>query len=249
MPMRIALGLEYDGSAFCGWQTQPGGCGVQDHLAARALELRATPHRGHRRRAHGRRRARDARKSCTSIRGRERERSRGCAAPMPTCIAARACCGRSTCRRTSTRATAPARAPIAISSLNDARGARRCCAAAWAGTTARSTWARMARGRADRSWASTTSARFATPSARRSRRCATSREARGRRGGQPRRLHVPRQRVPAPHGAQHRGIARLRGRRDARAGMDRGARSPRATARVAAPTFAPDGLVPRGRRV
>lgn len=28
--MRIALGLEYDGGAFCGWQTQPGGCGVQD---------------------------------------------------------------------------------------------------------------------------------------------------------------------------------------------------------------------------
>ena len=32
--MRIALGLEYDGTAFCGWQTQPGGCGVQDHLQA-----------------------------------------------------------------------------------------------------------------------------------------------------------------------------------------------------------------------
>ena len=30
--MRIALGLEYDGSAFCGWQTQPQGCGVQDSL-------------------------------------------------------------------------------------------------------------------------------------------------------------------------------------------------------------------------
>jgi tRNA pseudouridine38-40 synthase len=30
--MRIALGLEYDGSAFCGWQTQPSRCGVQDHL-------------------------------------------------------------------------------------------------------------------------------------------------------------------------------------------------------------------------
>src|SRR5260221_847581 len=32
--MRIALGLEYDGAAFCGWQPQPGGCGVQDHLEA-----------------------------------------------------------------------------------------------------------------------------------------------------------------------------------------------------------------------
>lgn len=32
--MRIALGLEYDGSSFCGWQTQPSGCAVQDHLEA-----------------------------------------------------------------------------------------------------------------------------------------------------------------------------------------------------------------------
>lgn len=32
--MRIALGLEYDGAAFCGWQSQPGGCGVQDHVEA-----------------------------------------------------------------------------------------------------------------------------------------------------------------------------------------------------------------------
>jgi tRNA pseudouridine38-40 synthase len=30
--MRIALGIEYDGAAFCGWQTQPGGCAAQDHL-------------------------------------------------------------------------------------------------------------------------------------------------------------------------------------------------------------------------
>jgi tRNA pseudouridine38-40 synthase len=30
--MRIALGVEYDGSPFCGWQTQPSGCAVQDAL-------------------------------------------------------------------------------------------------------------------------------------------------------------------------------------------------------------------------
>jgi tRNA pseudouridine38-40 synthase len=32
--MRIALGIEYDGSGFCGWQTQPAGCSVQDRLEA-----------------------------------------------------------------------------------------------------------------------------------------------------------------------------------------------------------------------
>lgn len=32
--MRIALGIEYDGSAFYGWQTQPGGRTVQDSLEA-----------------------------------------------------------------------------------------------------------------------------------------------------------------------------------------------------------------------
>jgi len=30
--VRIALGVEYDGSRFCGWQTQPQGCAVQDAL-------------------------------------------------------------------------------------------------------------------------------------------------------------------------------------------------------------------------
>jgi tRNA pseudouridine38-40 synthase len=30
--MRIALGLSYDGSGFCGWQSQPSACGVQDAL-------------------------------------------------------------------------------------------------------------------------------------------------------------------------------------------------------------------------
>ena len=37
--MRIALGIEYDGSSFCGWQTQLSGCGVQDHLEAALAHL------------------------------------------------------------------------------------------------------------------------------------------------------------------------------------------------------------------
>jgi len=32
--LRIVLGVEYDGSAFCGWQSQPQACGVQDALDA-----------------------------------------------------------------------------------------------------------------------------------------------------------------------------------------------------------------------
>jgi len=30
--MRIALGIEYDGRPFCGWQSQPSRCGIQDAL-------------------------------------------------------------------------------------------------------------------------------------------------------------------------------------------------------------------------
>src|SRR5258706_1643458 len=41
--MRIALGLEYDGSAFCGWQTQPSACGVQDHLESALERFADTP--------------------------------------------------------------------------------------------------------------------------------------------------------------------------------------------------------------
>ena len=41
--MRIALGLEYDGSGFCGWQTQPSGCAVQDALDAALSQIAAHP--------------------------------------------------------------------------------------------------------------------------------------------------------------------------------------------------------------
>ncbi len=40
--MRIALGLEYHGAGFCGWQSQPSGCGVQDHLESAAAQFLAS---------------------------------------------------------------------------------------------------------------------------------------------------------------------------------------------------------------
>ena len=41
--MRIALGVEYEGSGFCGWQTQPAGCAVQDHLEAALAQIAGLP--------------------------------------------------------------------------------------------------------------------------------------------------------------------------------------------------------------
>ena len=41
--MRIALGVEYEGSGFCGWQTQPAGCAVQDRLEAALTQIAGAP--------------------------------------------------------------------------------------------------------------------------------------------------------------------------------------------------------------
>lgn len=41
--MRIALGLEYDGRPFCGWQSQKDRCSVQDALEAALAEIAGTP--------------------------------------------------------------------------------------------------------------------------------------------------------------------------------------------------------------
>ena len=41
--MRIALGIEYEGSGFCGWQTQPAGCAVQDRLEAALRQIADAP--------------------------------------------------------------------------------------------------------------------------------------------------------------------------------------------------------------
>lgn len=40
--MRVALGVEYEGSSFCGWQTQPSGCAVQDRLEAALAQIAGT---------------------------------------------------------------------------------------------------------------------------------------------------------------------------------------------------------------
>ncbi|HYP69149.1 MAG TPA: tRNA pseudouridine(38-40) synthase TruA [Thiobacillaceae bacterium] len=41
--MRVAVGLEYDGRSFCGWQSQPSGCGVQDALERATAEIAGHP--------------------------------------------------------------------------------------------------------------------------------------------------------------------------------------------------------------
>lgn len=41
--MRIALGLEYNGTGFCGWQAQPCGCSVQNALETALTKVAACP--------------------------------------------------------------------------------------------------------------------------------------------------------------------------------------------------------------
>lgn len=45
--MRIALGVEYDGAAYCGWQSQSSGCGVQDALETAIASIAQHPVRIH----------------------------------------------------------------------------------------------------------------------------------------------------------------------------------------------------------
>lgn len=41
--MRLALGIEYEGSGFCGWQTQSEKCAVQDKLEAALAQIAGVP--------------------------------------------------------------------------------------------------------------------------------------------------------------------------------------------------------------
>ncbi len=45
--MRVALGVEYDGTHFCGWQSQSNGCGVQDALESAIRFIAQHPIRVH----------------------------------------------------------------------------------------------------------------------------------------------------------------------------------------------------------
>jgi tRNA pseudouridine38-40 synthase len=45
--MRIALGVEYDGAPYCGWQSQTGACGVQDFLENAIKNITEHPVRTH----------------------------------------------------------------------------------------------------------------------------------------------------------------------------------------------------------
>ncbi len=45
--MRVALGLAYDGASFCGWQSQPVACGVQDALELAISKIALHPIRVH----------------------------------------------------------------------------------------------------------------------------------------------------------------------------------------------------------
>jgi len=43
--MRIAIAIEYNGAGYCGWQSQPNGCGVQDRVEAALNDFLADPAR------------------------------------------------------------------------------------------------------------------------------------------------------------------------------------------------------------
>ena len=152
LPMRIALGLEYCGTPFTGWQSQPDGRGVQDALE-RALAAIAGARVGTI--AAGRT---DAGVHATmqvvafDADGARPER-RGCAASTRIFRPTSRCSGRSPWPANSTRVTPPRRAATPTCS-QPCRCGRRSSPAASAGTIGRSISQRC-RGGAGRSSART----------------------------------------------------------------------------------------------
>ena len=83
--MRIALGLEYDGAPFHGWQSQADGSGVQDALERALAAIAGAPVARDRGGPHRCRRARDAA-------GRALRHRRSAAPTPPGCAASTRCC-------------------------------------------------------------------------------------------------------------------------------------------------------------
>jgi tRNA pseudouridine38-40 synthase len=206
--MRIALGLEYDGSGFCGWQSQAGGGAVQDALEAALAVVARRAGAGGLRRAHGCRRA------CAGAGGafRYRGRSPGYG------VGARRQCASAGKRGRALGATGAGRVPCALFGARPALSLSACSIAASvpALMAQRVGWfhrpldeSRCARRRACCS-ANMTSRPFVPSNARPSRRsrpCAAPTRAPWRPAG----IRLRGQRFPAPHGAQpgrHAGVRR-----------------------------------------
>ena len=230
--MRIALGLEYCGRTFTGWQSQPDGRGVQDALE-RALAVIADATVAHGRRGtHRRRRARDdagralrrrrrapghrvgARRQCESARRRRRALGAAGRFRIPRAIRRR-------------------RAPLHLRALGARRCARRSSRDASAGTIGRLDVAAMR----EAAGALVGTHDF---SAFRAAECQAKSPTRTLSGlsiastGDALRFDFCANAYPPPHDPQHRRRARLRRRGQASAGVDRRAsRGPRPHARGA----------------
>ena len=106
-PMRLALGISYNGQAYEGWQSQPSGRTVQDQLEARARPVRRSARLHRLRRPHRCRRARTHAGRALRHDLRARRASPGCAAPTASCRPTSPCNGPSPCPTPSIRAPAP----------------------------------------------------------------------------------------------------------------------------------------------
>ena len=83
--MRIALGLEYDGRAFSGWQSQPTGAACRTRSSARSSAIADAPVAHDRGGPHRRRRARDAAGRAFRHRRARGRTPPGCAASTRIC--------------------------------------------------------------------------------------------------------------------------------------------------------------------
>ena len=237
----LALAVEYAGFAFCGFQSQPSRCGVQDALETRDRRNRRDIRSASTPRDEPTPACTRCRRSCISTPMRRARRAHGCAASTRICPRMPRCCGRIPSPTNSTRASLRAARHYTYLLLCRperpalGRGSRRLVPS----SAGRGRHARRPR---RISSARTIFRRFARPSARRSRRSRRSRGSHCARTAPWCSIRILGQRLSAAHGAQHRRRAGLRRRGTQAAGLDRANCWPARDRTRAAPTFAPDGL-------